>query len=78
MPTTLLRLRDLLLVVACSASSALAAVLLLGRFKFAALFETALAGRTLLWAAVAVAVAVGCAVGYVLGTPPCGGSRDGV
>lgn len=78
MPTALLRLRDLLLLVACSASSALAAVLLLGRWKFATLFETALAGRTLLWAAIAIAVAVGCAVGYVLGRPPCGGARDGV
>jgi hypothetical protein len=78
MPTALLRLRDLLLLVACSASSVLAAVLFLGRLKFATLFEAALAGRTLLWAAFAIAVAVGCAVGYVLGRPPCGGPGDGV
>jgi hypothetical protein len=78
MSTALLRLRDLLLLVACSSSSVLAAVLLLGRWKFAALFETALAGRTLVWAAAALAVAVGCAVGYVLGRPPCGRAGGGV
>ena len=78
MSTALLRLRDLLLLVACSASTAVAALLLVGRWKFAALLETALAGRTLLWVAVAVAVAVGCAVGYVLGRPPCGGAPRGV
>lgn len=78
MSTALLRLRDLLLLVACSASSAVAAVLLLGRWKFAALFETALAGRSLLWAAVALTVAFGCAVGYVLGRPPCGARHGGV
>ncbi len=78
MPTALLRFRDLVLLVACSVSSVLAGILLLGRWKFAALFESALAGRTLLWAVGAAAVAVGCALGYVLGRPPCGGARGSV
>jgi hypothetical protein len=76
--TPLLRLRDLTLTAACSASASVAAILLLGRWKFATLFETALGGRTLLWAAVALAIAAGCAVGFVLGKPPCGRGHGGV
>lgn len=76
--TALLRLRDLVLTAVCSASAAVAAILLLGRWKFATLFETALEGKTLLWAGLALAVAAGCAVGFVLGKPPCRDGNGGV
>lgn len=76
MGTVFVRLRDLVLTVGCAAAMSIAAILLLGRWKFTTLFETALGGKTLLWAALALSVAIGCAVGFVLGKPPCD-SRDG-
>lgn len=74
----LLRLRDLLLVVGCSTASTIAAGLVVGKLRFATLLESALDGRTLLWAAAAAAVAIGCAVAYVLGKPPCDRGDTGV
>lgn len=75
---TLQRLRDLVLTVACSAATGIATALVIGKLKFATLFESALGGRTLLWAAAAAAIAVGCAVPFVLGKPPCDRRDTGV
>lgn len=71
----LLRLRDLVLTVFAAAAVSVASVLTLGWISFRTLFETALGGTTLLWAAGMWALAIACGVLYVLGKPAC--ARDG-